>query len=318
MRRENKLALIIGFSVLLVVAVLVSDHLSQATRDQVADGLDNLARLPDESLLFDKPLNGDDRAAQGTRHASAPPAVEPWTDRQAGGPTVASREPAGTTSLADAIASRTVVPVSDEGRGDGPMVLSNGPAAEQIAQNGGPSDPHGARSDLLGLDTSKIRALLEVARSHADDPDREKTPVDGHIPSAGKYVVQPNDTLYEICQRLYGSGERWHELAALNEGKVGSDGTVYVGVTLTLMPGARSAAVTPEASRPATPVTAKNDEKTRRYTVKRGDTLSQIAQREVGSVRYLDEIRDLNPSLKKNKDQVMVGQTLVLPARRAG
>ena len=43
MRRENKLALIVGFSVLLVVAVLVSDHLSTARQQDVAD---SFATLP--------------------------------------------------------------------------------------------------------------------------------------------------------------------------------------------------------------------------------------------------------------------------------
>jgi len=92
----------------------------------------------------------------------------------------------------------------------------------------------------------------------------------------------------------------------MNGDLVSEEGGVFVGTTITLP---KAGGSRPGASRrePAS--------STRTYTVKKGDTLSQIAQREVGSVRYLDEIRDLNPSLRDGKDRIMVGQELVLPAR---
>lgn len=295
MRRENKLALIIGFSVLLVVAVLVSDHLSQARRDEVGDGLKLLAELPIERMLGTEPLSGSRAApAEPVRVvAGSSPPVQAWSEPE---PKVVEPLPRD-----DRLATRAPVSSPPEpGTGGAPVVVANGPAAERTVEASRPE-----RNGLFDWDAGRIRALLETTRAREQAEEPVKT--DGHIESAGVYVVQPGDTLYEICQRLYGDGEKWREVAALNEGRVGKDGMVYVGVTLRLLPGAKAvpAREAPRRS-PAEP-------ETRAYVVKKGDTLGAIAQRELGSVRHIDRIRDLNPSLKKNKDRILVGQTLTLP-----
>lgn len=51
----------------------------------------------------------------------------------------------------------------------------------------------------------------------------------------------------------------------------------------------------------------------RKYTVKNGDMLGHIAQKQLGSTRYVNAIRDLNPALR-NSDKLSIGQVLVLPA----
>ena len=51
--------------------------------------------------------------------------------------------------------------------------------------------------------------------------------------------------------------------------------------------------------------------KTRKYTVKKGDILGRIAQKQLGSVRYVGAIRDANPGLS---DNLKIGQVIVLPA----
>ena len=55
--------------------------------------------------------------------------------------------------------------------------------------------------------------------------------------------------------------------------------------------------------------------RTRSYVVKKGDTLSEIAMRELGTVRRADEIRRLNPGRIGDKGEVFLGTTLKLPAR---
>lgn len=50
---------------------------------------------------------------------------------------------------------------------------------------------------------------------------------------------------------------------------------------------------------------------TRNYTVKKGDILGRIAQKQLGSVRYVSDIRKLNRGLS---DNLKIGQVLVLPA----
>lgn len=319
-RRENKLALIIGFSVLLVVAVLVSDHLSQARRDDVGDGMALLPGLPDEALLFNTPLSDAGRANgnDGVRFAAVQEPESPQAR-------------AVETRLAERPAPPRVEPAPTE---PAPLVIGNGPAAERLvsAEDNGVARSRG----LFDWDASRIQALLERARSQDEPVGQASPPPAGHptaqprreglVERAGEYVVQPGDSLYRIAERFHGDGNKWRDLAALNKGRVGDDGTVYVGVTLRLLPGARTTpqtlGSTPRAPREPTRAEAARVEspkvETRSYTVKRGDTLGQIAQREVGSVRFLDQIRALNPWLRESNDSIQVGQTLVLPKPQGG
>ncbi|MGK0262557.1 MAG: LysM repeat protein [Planctomycetota bacterium] len=50
---------------------------------------------------------------------------------------------------------------------------------------------------------------------------------------------------------------------------------------------------------------------TRNYTVKKGDILGRIAQKQLGSIRYVSDIRKLNRGLG---DTLKIGQVLILPA----
>lgn len=51
------------------------------------------------------------------------------------------------------------------------------------------------------------------------------------------------------------------------------------------------------------------------YVVKRGDVLSTIAQRELGTVKRMDEILRLNSDKIKSADEIWVGLELKMPAR---
>lgn len=81
--------------------------------------------------------------------------------------------------------------------------------------------------------------------------------------------------------------------------------------------GDRSSVVNPPVVKTAvktavkTPVKPQPVAATRKYTVRSGDMLSRIAQKQLGSVRYVRDIRDLNPGLS---DKLKIGQVLILPA----
>ena len=72
---------------------------------------------------------------------------------------------------------------------------------------------------------------------------------------------------------------------------------------------------TPDPVKPAPvtppPVTSSPVAKTRTYTVKSGDYLGRIAQKQLGSARLVGRIRDLNKGLS---DKLKIGQVLILPA----
>jgi len=54
------------------------------------------------------------------------------------------------------------------------------------------------------------------------------------------------------------------------------------------------------------------------YTVQRGDSLSRIATQFYGSIRYVDFLYDANRDRLRSKDDLRVGQVLVIPPMPAG
>jgi nucleoid-associated protein YgaU len=76
-------------------------------------------------------------------------------------------------------------------------------------------------------------------------------------------------------------------------------------------PGVAPIVSDPLAGQPAAPAAAPLDKLT--YKIKSGDTLGHIAQRELGSVKYTNDILLLNPGL--NVNNLQVGMELKLPKR---
>lgn len=160
-------------------------------------------------------------------------------------------------------------------------------------------------------------------------------PVVVPLPGAPReYTVRAGESLWRIAERELGNGTRCKEIATLNglsnsdhiiEGmklKLPSkDGAVpAVGTVLPVVPKpSESVPVkTPPAS--TTPVrrgTGDTTERlavttgTRRYVVKSGDSLGLIAQRELGSARRAQEIKQLNGM---SSDVVKLGTSLILPS----
>ena len=99
-------------------------------------------------------------------------------------------------------------------------------------------------------------------------------------------------TLYAVIYTAYGTAEEKRE-------------------TLTFRLGARNEKVE-IATVDGGPDTAPASNGTRDYQVKAGDTLSAIAERELGSAKRADEIKKLN-NLKN--DTIRPGDILKLPAR---
>jgi nucleoid-associated protein YgaU len=106
-------------------------------------------------------------------------------------------------------------------------------------------------------------------------------------------TVRPGDSLWKLAQQSLGRGSRWQELLAANPGIV--DPT-------------RIAAGT-EVVVPAKLTTLKSDV---RVTVKKGDTLSRIAQFTYGRAAAWRCIAQANPEIA-DVNRIYAGQRLVLP-----
>ena len=123
-------------------------------------------------------------------------------------------------------------------------------------------------------------------------------------PSLREYKIRPGDTLSEISKRELGSAapKAWKRILALNPDL--SANRLPTGRTIKLP--AREAAV--ERYRTASRGLQAGE---RLYVVRRGDSLSTIASRELGTIRHVKAIMDRNALSDPSK--LRAGRSIVLP-----
>jgi nucleoid-associated protein YgaU len=109
------------------------------------------------------------------------------------------------------------------------------------------------------------------------------------------YTVRSGDTLSGIARDQLGDAARWPEIFALNRGIIRHPDRIFPGQVLVL----------PSDTRPVPAP--------RIYVVRRGDTLSGIAQAQLGAANRWPEIFALNRDVVSNPDRIFPGQVLVLP-----
>ena len=141
----------------------------------------------------------------------------------------------------------------------------------------------------------------------------KKTPRGGAVTpkSSGQtWTVKSGETLSGISFKALGTSKRWREIADLNPKY--DPNRIPVGAVLTLPTGStaprQAPKNTPNKKKPAKdePVLAAGQ-----YVIKKGDMLSLIAQRELGSAARWREIQKLNPKI--NPDRLVVGTVLAMP-----
>ncbi|GJM19857.1 MAG: hypothetical protein DHS20C14_20700 [Phycisphaeraceae bacterium] len=299
MTRENKLALIIGFTLILMVGVLVSDHLSRARMARLdeaatAEGTDTAERVAFSGGLLDSAI---DAAQQRGLNEQTP---------------VATRIGAGTQTPAQAPVQTPSAPA--------PALIQQG--ANELA--GAPAtDAEGAE---LG---DKFRAWAEATgtawerwNASAVPPERGTTIPNLTVPadrptgqSSGAPIarsvthkVVANDSLYRLAERYLGNGNRWRELQKANAGTVGTDGALSLGMVLKIP-------MLEEVSMPRETVHPRAASGPSEYTVQPGDILGTIASELLGSARRADEIVAANRGVIDNADEIRVGMKLKIPAR---
>ena len=134
---------------------------------------------------------------------------------------------------------------------------------------------------------------------------------------SAQVVIRRGDTLSHIAQRELGSAQRWREILAVNEGLDPMrlrEGTVLRMPTGDTVVRERAAPAEPRPERTKNRVNGSGATHTARYTVQKGDTLSQIALDELGSAQRWKEIAELNPGL--DPTAMMAGTSLVMPSDR--
>ncbi|WP_329615713.1 LysM peptidoglycan-binding domain-containing protein [Streptomyces brevispora] len=128
--------------------------------------------------------------------------------------------------------------------------------------------------------------------------------------------TRPADSLWSIAQERLGDGERWTEIAALNEGRTMTDGRTF------------------HAADPIQPgwilhLPGKEGDSGRKagksVTVHQGDTLSQIAEEQLGDAERYTELVEANAGRAMDEaghrltepDLILPGWKVVLPAQHS-
>lgn len=324
--RELKLALIVGFSLVLVVTVLISDHLSRASKDTLEPSLAQTPPLiPKETPEPASSLTPGEPPASLTLHTppsgSVDPAVGHTTPSGSGTVEISMSRTAnlGTGSDDSSDLARAVKALGGEIR-DGRVYLP--PAAGTALPDNQPSPGtvpgglnHGANNpggSGFGNGTTPLGPSgITPPPAPAAEPDRV-------------YVVVAGDSAYKIAKREFGDGELWRTLVAYNKGVIPDSGSLREGMKIKLPPkkdaqaskpagnDSRTAKATPSGLTPSA-ATPKADAKFRTYVIKKGDTLGTIASKELGTVRRLQEIIDLNKGILSDPDVAPLGVTIKLP-----
>jgi nucleoid-associated protein YgaU len=262
MTKENKLALVLGFGLVLLVGILIADHFSVASSMQ-----------PD-------PLLGGIQDPEVQRHDQDPklitfavPERDVSVSSHAGSPGLGQAQPAMAPS-------RTIT-----------------------------LDPMAEDNGIRRLDTRRPPA--EDAANHT--PTLRPTPQQTQNLPYTIHTVTKGDTFTSICRMHYGDDSLLQDLARFND--IDDPNTIRIGQAIripaasTLVRGTTVADL-PQTNQTPTPPAAP---KTRPYTIQENDSLSVIAQRELGTAKRYLEIYELNRDLLDSPDDVVVGQTIKLP-----
>jgi nucleoid-associated protein YgaU len=325
--REHKLALIIGFTLILIVGVLISDHLSGQRELKLA------------SVAVD-----DERATLGLGDAINPlvkwaeenardivPAVQTAPVQSNTGQVDPNRVGLASDPLASTVAAPVeVVPAPIE---SAPVVIGNGILSGETSDNldrairkaGGElqQESDGTRTLTLKPEPESATPVQEAATSGFAKVDPKDVTI---------YRIQEKDSLYSIAKATYGDPSLWRALAAFNEGRVGKDGSVRVNATIKLPPkhiltGASSqAAGKPPVPTNKTEIVSKPvvepkaaaktaTEKGTTHKVVRGDSLAKLAQKYLGSKDRAKEILAANRDKISDPNQIQIDMVLRIPPK---
>lgn len=210
------------------------------------------------------------------------------------------------------------VPVASQGNGD---IRYERPFGQDI----------GVVKDNVIVKTTDDKAKLTVRDSDSETRTNKPEPVKPDWPKI--YVVTNGDNLAVIAQKFYGRDEgnkrvNITRIFEANREQLESPDDILVGQKLTIPPlkdekpgGVFSIKLferiksigrkRPSDSSPKPPKISQN----KQYTVREGDSLWQIAARQLGDSERFREIIKLNANILEDEDYLPIGQILRMPVQ---
>ena len=262
MTRENKLALVVGFGLILFVGILISDHFAPSPHRSNAD-------LGDPSL-----------AARG--------------QKQRGLTELNPRAPLASNSGTGAGAP-----------GSAPSILGPGATmpGDAGAGSSGPSPGEAPLGPGIRVAGQGVQPTPEEARARLSPPPAGPEAA----PTERVYTIRDGDTLYAIAKRELGNGSLWTSIRDLNGLKDGKSLRVGTKLRLPTAGGGIERVALGGTAAPEEPAM-------REYVVREGDTLIDIAERQLGKRSRWTELHEINKSRVKDPNHVAPGTRLLLPA----
>ena len=309
----------------IVILVVVVGVVAITPKDQVDAALFPTESPPDAAQLepIDDASRGGDTAganAADPRDWPLPPlkvteADIPPRDRNLGGGAVADVEQSGPNRELPPAPQSTQYTVQ---KGDTPSSIASkllGKASlwTLIADANPGLDPKRMRIGQVltiparpdsGATAQRTAATVPPVLAQKPAPDRTASTGERTI------VVQPGETLTAISRRELKSASRWRELRDYNEDVLHGSDQVRGGMKLRIPPQTGGATV---QAPPSGTGTGTNAASSTSYTVRKGDTLTSIASRVLGTSSRWREIRDANSSLLHGSENIVENMVLTIP-----
>lgn len=329
MTREHKLALIVGFSLVLVLGVLISDHFSKARKQDMAEDIQpTSARMVGASVpgvqMKDEAPSGGLMPLPGMGGMGGTGFVQAGgqSTQVAGGPLPMTPTVPPTAPDVRPVPQREIV-MGRPPSGESAAVLNaRRPETGALAQvDQVPTSVLPPQTAVPGVPTPGVQASGPTAMPVVTIPIQ-------------RHEVKEGDTLYRIAVKYYGEGKLWEKVREYNKGRVNGDelrvgatlqippkdvllGKPYVPPTLvpvTTQPG--SPAGVP--GKPTTRVAEAESKNFKEYVVKEGDTLGAVARKTMGSSKRWPELVDANKGTLSDPESLRVGMKLRVPTGSAG
>jgi nucleoid-associated protein YgaU len=293
------------------------------------DSSEQARRNPLRRLSAELPLNAPQQSDAAADDGSADETVDPYaggeqpaqpaaldaSETPGGAPQPAVPSDSGPQGIAESADDDRAQPFpEDDARGPLPDVARSDPFPDAFGDRSSPAPVANDQPPLQSLPDSRLPP-------GADEP----LPIEN-----GVYTVQPNDTLWSISEKVYGTGGYFKALAAHNRSSLPRSDRLSVGMQVavpgieelernypSLCPKPRkSALVSPRPAANLAP--ARHASSGDAYVVEEGDTLFDIARYELGKASRWAEIYQLNrDKLGEDFDYLQPGIELQMPQRAA-
>ena len=289
MSREAKIGLLVALAFVLVIGLLLSDHVTVATR-----GADAQLSMSGQSVR-------DSTTVPGVRNVGV---VLPETPVSVSRPYLSEPAAQQGAEAPDPFGEMVVTRSTPE-----PAPATNNPSTPQTI------DPNAmAEWSHEGQPAAPSQTLEQAAAAAGQPVEAVAQTAAAQIVRVGEYTAKPGDSLGKIARRVLGSDtpQTRTALLKLNPELARNPDLIIAGHTYKV-PADASAAVSSTATTPTASSTTPSTASGRTYTVKSGDVLGTIAQKQLGTFRRWKEIIAANPDQLSDEHDLKVGMVLKMP-----